>query len=71
MKRQPVKITETEVMIPRPIPREQGMAVSKDGCRIAWYRYGSGDRVVVFVPTWNIVDARVAGHQVAYLAERL
>lgn len=58
------------MMIPRPIPHQQGVAVSKDGCRIAWYRYGSGDRVVVFVPTWNIVDARVVGHQVAYLAER-
>jgi len=61
---------ETERMIPRPIPREQGVAVSKDGCRITWYRYGSGDRVVLFVPTWNLVDARVVGHQVEYLAER-
>jgi pimeloyl-ACP methyl ester carboxylesterase len=27
--------------------------------RIAWYRYGEGERAILFVPTWNIVDARV------------
>lgn len=43
------------------------MATSADGTRIAWYRYGSGERAVLFVPTWNIVDARVVGHQVAAL----
>lgn len=43
------------------------MATSVDGTRIAWYRYGGGDRAVLFVPTWNIVDARVLGHQVAAL----
>lgn len=43
------------------------MATSIDGTRIAWYRYGAGERAVVFVPTWNIVDACVVGHQVAAL----
>ena len=43
------------------------MATSVDGTRIAWYRYGGGDRAILFVPTWNIVDARVVGHQVAAL----
>jgi pimeloyl-ACP methyl ester carboxylesterase len=45
------------------------MAAGEGGCGIAWYRYGEGDRVVVFLPTWNIVDARAVGHQVKYLAE--
>lgn len=45
------------------------MARSSDGTRIAWYRYGSGERAVLFVPTWNIVDARVVGHQVAALEQ--
>ncbi len=40
------------------------MVAGEGGCGIAWYRYGRGDRVVVFFPTWNIVDARVVGHQV-------
>jgi pimeloyl-ACP methyl ester carboxylesterase len=44
------------------------MASSADGTRIAWYRYGRGGPAVLFVPTWNIVDARVVGHQVAALA---
>ena len=54
-------------MIPASRPRAQGMATSSDGTRIAWYRYGDGERAVLFVPTWNIVDARVVGHQVAAL----
>jgi pimeloyl-ACP methyl ester carboxylesterase len=55
-------------VIPAPEPRDHGTATSVDGARIAWQRYGAGDRAVVFVPTWNIVDARVAGHQVEALA---
>ena len=43
------------------------MATSVDGTRIAWYRYGSAERAVLFIPTWNLVDARVVGHQVAAL----
>jgi pimeloyl-ACP methyl ester carboxylesterase len=43
------------------------MATSADGTRIAWNRYGRGERAILFVPTWNIVDARVVGHQVAAL----
>jgi len=46
------------------------MATSADGTRIAWYRYGGGDRAILFVPTWNLVDARVVGHQVAALETR-
>lgn len=55
--------------IPRPAPRAKGVAVSDDGVRIAWYRYGSGEPVVLFVPTWNIVDARVWGSQVVDLQD--
>lgn len=54
-------------MIRAPPPRERGAATSVDRTRIAWYRYGEGERAVLFVPTWNIVDARVVGHQVAAL----
>ena len=54
-------------MIPRPRPRDHGTATSADGTRIAWYRYGGGERAILFVPTWNIVAARVVGHQVAAL----
>jgi pimeloyl-ACP methyl ester carboxylesterase len=54
-------------VIPAPRPLANGTATSADGTRIAWYRYGSGERTIVFVPTWNLVDARVVGHQVAAL----
>ena len=55
------------LVIPSPEPVTRGFATSIDGTRIAWYRYGTADRAVVFVPTWNLVDARVVGHQVAAL----
>jgi len=54
-------------VIPTPRRCGHGMAKSADGTRIAWYRYGGGERAILFVPTWNIVDARVVGHQVAAL----
>ena len=54
-------------MIPRQRFRERGLATSADGSQIAWNRYGGGERSVLFVPTWNLVDARVVGHQVAAL----
>ncbi len=43
------------------------MAASADGTRIAWYRYGEGEQAILFMPTWNLVDARVVGHQVVAL----
>jgi pimeloyl-ACP methyl ester carboxylesterase len=57
-------------VIPTPPRAAEGTAASADGTRIAWYRYGGGEPAILFVPTWNIVDARVVGHQVAALAER-
>ena len=54
-------------MIPAPSPLAKGMATSADGVRIAWARYGGGEQTILFVPTWNLVDARVVGHQVAAL----
>ena len=54
-------------VLPTPRRRSEGIATSADGTRIAWYRYGTGARAVLFVPTWNIVDARVVGHQVVDL----
>ena len=54
-------------MIPAPQPGERGLATSVDGTRIAWRRYGEAGKSIVFVPTWNLVDARVVGHQVAAL----
>jgi len=45
-------------------------AVSADGTRIAWRRHGKGDLVILFIPTWNLVDSRVVRHQVDFLAAR-
>lgn len=53
--------------IPRPTAAARGTARSADGTRIAWKRYGRGEPAVLFVPTWNLVDSRVVGHQVVAL----
>lgn len=55
-------------MIPAPEPRDGGRVASADGTEIAWRRYGAGRVTVLFVPTWNLVDSRVVGHQVEALA---
>ncbi len=59
--------TYDPAVIAAPRRREQGIATSADGTRIAWYAYGGGERTILILPTWNIVDARVVGHQVAAL----
>jgi len=46
----------------------KGFAVSEDGTRIAWQRHGAGERVMLFIPTWNLVDSRVVRHQVDFLS---
>ena len=57
-------------VIPAPRPSAVGTATSADGTQIAWRRYGEGERAILFVPTWNLVDSRVVGHQVAALERR-
>jgi pimeloyl-ACP methyl ester carboxylesterase len=54
-------------VIPAPRPSADGTATSADGTRIAWHRYGGGEPTILFVPTWNLVDSRVVGHQVVTL----
>lgn len=58
------------MVIPGPEPIERGIASSADGIGIAWSRYGTGPSTILFVPTWNLVDSRVVGHQVVALAPR-
>ncbi len=47
-----------------------GFAVSSDGTRIAWQRHGEGEPVILFIPTWNLVDSRVVRHQVDFFGAR-
>jgi pimeloyl-ACP methyl ester carboxylesterase len=50
-------------------PVKQGFVKSR-GSRIAWKLYGEGKSVVLFIPTWSLVDSRVVRHQVAFLGTR-
>lgn len=42
--------------------------VLRDGQRIAWQEFGSGDDVVLLLPTWTIVHSDFWRHQVPHLA---
>ena len=51
-------------------PDAEGWAV-RDGIKLAWSRYGSGEPgrpTVLLMPTWSIVDSRVWRAQIGYLA---
>jgi pimeloyl-ACP methyl ester carboxylesterase len=50
-------------------PDAVGVA-ERDGGRIAWESYGSGEPAVMFVPPWQIVHSRVWKAQIPYFARR-
>ncbi len=57
-------------------PKEQSRArypdqtgfVARDGVRVWWEAYGSGERTVMLLPTWSIVHSRFWKGQIPYLA---
>lgn len=48
-------------------PDESGF-VERDGCKLYYELYGSGDRTVFLLPTWSIVHSRHWKMQIPYLA---
>jgi len=60
----------------RPASREQSRArfpestgsVERNGVRVFYEIYGSGDHTVLFLPTWSIVHSRVWKQQIPYFA---
>ncbi len=44
--------------------------VERAGVRIAWERYGSGERAVLLLPTWEIAHSRMWKCQIPFLAQR-
>jgi pimeloyl-ACP methyl ester carboxylesterase/predicted glycosyltransferase len=48
-------------------PDEEGY-VERDGVRIFWERYGSGEPTVLLLPTWSIIHSRHWKAQIPYLA---
>jgi pimeloyl-ACP methyl ester carboxylesterase/UDP:flavonoid glycosyltransferase YjiC (YdhE family) len=51
-------------------PPEREGYVEREGVRVHWELFGSGDRTVLLLPSWSIVPARVWKGQVAHLARR-
>ena len=48
-------------------PDETGF-VERDGVRVAWESYGSGEQTILFLPTWTLVHSRVWKAQIPYFA---
>ena len=48
-------------------PDEEGY-VERDGVRVFWERYGSGEPTVLLLPTWSIIHSRHWKGQIPYLA---
>ena len=57
--------TDTET--PARLPDESGY-VERDGVRVWWDAYGTGDRALLLLPTWSIVHSRLWKAQIHYLA---
>ena len=61
---------------PAPGAREQSRArypdetgfIERDGVRVFWERYGTGDRTILLMPTWSIVHSRRWKFQIPFLA---
>jgi pimeloyl-ACP methyl ester carboxylesterase/predicted glycosyltransferase len=52
----------------RPRPPDASGTVEREGVRLAYEVFGSGEVTVLLMPTWSIVHSRVWKAQVAYLA---
>jgi pimeloyl-ACP methyl ester carboxylesterase/predicted glycosyltransferase len=48
-------------------PDEDGF-VERDGVRVFWELYGSGEPTVLFLPTWSIIHSRCWKSQIPYFA---
>jgi pimeloyl-ACP methyl ester carboxylesterase len=48
-------------------PDDEGF-IERDGVRVFWESYGSGEQTILFLPTWTLVHSRVWKAQIAYFA---
>jgi pimeloyl-ACP methyl ester carboxylesterase/predicted glycosyltransferase len=44
--------------------------IERDGVRVFWESYGTGEQVVLMLPTWEIVHSRIWKCQIPFLARR-
>ena len=61
--RQPVRAEQTRARY----PDEYGY-VERDGVKLYWEVYGSGEQTVFLLPTWSIIHSRHWKTQIPYLA---
>ena len=65
-----IRMGRTDTGTPARLPDEEGF-VERDGVRICWERYGSGEPTVLLLPTWSIVHSRHWKAQIGYLGRHL
>ena len=61
--RQPMRAEQTRARYP-----DESGYVERDGARLYWEVYGSGERTVFLLPTWSIIHSRHWKMQIPYLA---
>jgi pimeloyl-ACP methyl ester carboxylesterase/predicted glycosyltransferase len=49
------------------LPDQQG-SIERDGVRVSWERYGSGEPTLLLLPAWSIIHSRQWKAQIPYLA---
>jgi pimeloyl-ACP methyl ester carboxylesterase/predicted glycosyltransferase len=62
-----VQVGRTSTGTPAREPDASGF-VERDGVRVQWESYGSGDPAILLLPAWSIVHSRMWKAQIAYLA---
>ncbi len=60
-------MARTDTGTPARAPDDAGH-LTRDGVRVWWESYGSGERAVLLLPSWTIVHSRMWKSQVPYLA---
>jgi pimeloyl-ACP methyl ester carboxylesterase len=62
-------VTEQREQTRARYPDQTGF-VERDGVRVFWEAYGTGDQTILLLPTWEIVHSRIWKGQIPYLARR-
>ena len=61
--RQPMRAEQTRARYP-----DESGYVERDGVKLYWEVYGSGEQTVFLLPTWSIIHSRHWKMQIPYLA---
>jgi pimeloyl-ACP methyl ester carboxylesterase/predicted glycosyltransferase len=61
------RVGRSDTETPARLPDESGF-IERDGVRMFWESYGTGERAVLLLPTWSVIHSRHWKAQIPYLA---